>query len=76
MPIPTIPFDTQQALYDSIETLERMAQEANMEREQMIWEALEACVKAGVEEKYLRILARETGLTSAIKHLLEVSRGT
>ena len=41
-----------------------------LEREQETFAALEACVKAGVEEKYLRILARETGLTSAIKHLL------
>ena len=62
--------DTQQ-LYESIETMERLMDRDNEERQQQTWEALEACVMAGVEEKYLRILARETGLTSAIKHLLK-----
>jgi hypothetical protein len=31
------------------------------EREQMTWEALDACLKAGVSTEHLRTLARETG---------------
>jgi hypothetical protein len=39
------------------------------EREQMTWEALNACLKAGVGKEHLRTLARETGCTRWINKL-------
>jgi hypothetical protein len=39
------------------------------EREQMTWEALDACLKAGVSKEHLRTLARETGCTRWINKL-------
>jgi hypothetical protein len=39
------------------------------EREQMTWEALDACLKAGVSNEHLRTLARETGCTRWINKL-------
>ena len=35
-----------------------------LEREQETYDALEACVKAGVSKEHLKVLARETGMTT------------
>jgi hypothetical protein len=41
------------------------------EREQMTWEALDACLKAGVSVEHLKTLARETGCARWIQNLLK-----
>lgn len=38
--------------------------QAQLEREHECYEALEACVAAGVPKEHLKVLARETGMTT------------
>ena len=45
---------------------------AQLERERETYDALEACVKAGLDKKHLMVLARETGMTTfALKQSLK-----
>jgi hypothetical protein len=43
---------------------QRYEEAQQWERERETYDALEACVKAGVSKEHLKVLARETGMTT------------